>query len=117
MSLRGESPSEAMQNARYLKNEQGRIFIATDILREKPGMSPATEADLKAQHVSHEDNESVTGIEFVLSKASKSQILRRAKELYQTQMDKTLGIKELRVQFTHLEELHAGDNPDQQSGE
>ena len=100
MALRGDTKTYK-NPPKYLKNAEGRIFVATPHLLAREDFEPATAKDLKA----------VGGIEpsFNLGKATKQQIVDKAEAQFGAELDVTATLKVLREQYKELTD-NASDN-------
>jgi hypothetical protein len=106
---------------KYVMNEEGRIFVATEQLLKKPGMSPVYEELSPPKKQKTKPVASVPIVEeneFDVGKATKQQIIDRAAEEFGVELDFADLLKDLRLQYQGLKaEANAGDNDNISAGE
>jgi len=107
MGLRDEDVKyEEGKAPAHVKNEAGRVFIATPVLLARKDMTPVY--DYKPPVASKSPAENPVGKEFKLGKATKQQIVTKAQEDFNAELSMDSTAKELRAQFKEL--MDASDN-------
>lgn len=88
----------------HVKNEAGRVFIATPELLARKDMTPVYNHKVDTE----EKAEAPKELEFDLAKATKQQIVDQAQEQFGEELSMDSTAKELREQFKEL--MNASDN-------